>query len=411
MIEPPTADMTPVPEAYARAVREARETLERLPDAAIFVFDSGYRLCWAGGAALRRGGHDPAEIVGRELADVLPAAAWARLAPVYERVLAGEEEVFSYESPITGRVYWVHAAPAGDGDQRGATVVAQEVPVPERPLAVDAPLLVTEVRAMVLDSSVPTLLVNIAGRITIANPPAAELLGRTVTDLVEARLDDLVHPDDRVAARRELMDLLAGAGARSRLAQRRLVRPAGEVVVAAVSTMMFRDASGAPLYAAVQLRDVSSVREAELRLGIRLRQQHAVSELGRRALAGGRDLPGLMEEACALVADTLAADGAAVGALMPDASSFRVVAERGLGARGAVLPVEGTLFASVLQAEGIALLQPKAAASMSAPLREAGAHRCGPPPRCAPRPPGEVRTWTRPPSAATARSPPPGARR
>jgi len=362
---------------FAEAIRTAEETLRRIPEAAVFVFDADYRLRWAEGPALRRGGHDPAEILGRELQHVLPAAAWARLEPLYERVLAGEEEVFSYESPITGRTYWVHASPAGDGEQRGATVVAQEVPVPDRPLTADAPLLLGEVRSMVLTNSVPTLLVTIAGRLAVVNAPAAELLARPVTDLVEARFDDVVHPDDRVAARRDLMELLGG-GPRNRLSELRLLRPGGDVVVAAVSSMVFRDRSQAPLYVAVQMRDVSSVREAELRLRRRLSQQHAVSELGRRALAAGCALPDLMHEACRLVTDTLAVDGAAVGQLMPDGVTFRVQADSGAGLRGLVVPVEGTLFERLLGPEGVALLRPGAPAPpLSEPLRAAGVRSAG----------------------------------
>ena len=121
-------------EGFTAAEGFARALLPHAPHSAVFVFDREFRLRMADGPALLRAGRDPAQMVGRTLGDVLPAATWESLRPHYERVLAGEPAVFVHESPTQLRSYHVDATPivTPQGDVVGGLVISrEEVPAAE----------------------------------------------------------------------------------------------------------------------------------------------------------------------------------------------------------------------------------------------------------------------------------------
>src|SRR5207253_5420302 len=68
----------------------------------------------------------------------------------------------------------------------------------------------------------------------------------------------------------------------------------------------------------IELRnDIAERKRAQAELNARARQQTAVAELGQRALAG-RDLSALMDDAVALIAETLDVEYSKVQEFLPD---------------------------------------------------------------------------------------------
>ena len=64
--------------------------LAALPGSAVFAVDRDMRLLLCDGPALATHGYDAASLVGRPLADVAPANAYADLEPLYRAALEGE---------------------------------------------------------------------------------------------------------------------------------------------------------------------------------------------------------------------------------------------------------------------------------------------------------------------------------
>ena len=61
------------------------------------VVDADHRVVVMQGAAYARHGHDPAAAIGRDLRDVIPAAAWARLGEHWDAALAGASRTLDFE--------------------------------------------------------------------------------------------------------------------------------------------------------------------------------------------------------------------------------------------------------------------------------------------------------------------------
>ena len=86
--------------------------------------DPDQRLLLCDGPALTKRGYDPAAMVGRPLADVAPANAYADLEPNYRAALRGEHRSFEHQSSDGTGWYWTHIAPLiDDGEIVGAVAI------------------------------------------------------------------------------------------------------------------------------------------------------------------------------------------------------------------------------------------------------------------------------------------------
>ena len=112
---------------FADAADYAASLLPHTAHAGAFVFDSEYVLHFADGIVLRDRGYTPAQVVGRAACEVLPAAVWANLKPMYVRSLSGEPFVAEYES-TDKRSYRMHGYPVlgSDGSVDGGLLVVHE---------------------------------------------------------------------------------------------------------------------------------------------------------------------------------------------------------------------------------------------------------------------------------------------
>src|SRR3954468_19040855 len=115
-------------ESLSDAAPLADMVLGLMPDAAVMVVDPDHRVVVMQGAAYERHGHDPAAAIGRDLRDVIPAAAWARLGEHWDAALAGASRTLDFESVDGRSVFWLHFAPAGPAERPlGAVMVAQDI--------------------------------------------------------------------------------------------------------------------------------------------------------------------------------------------------------------------------------------------------------------------------------------------
>jgi diguanylate cyclase (GGDEF)-like protein/PAS domain S-box-containing protein len=103
---------------------------------------------------------------------------------------------------------------------------------------------------------------NSLGGIQQVNAAFAEITGREPAELVGSSLEQISHPED-TTREAELLDALLAGAARHHSIEARFLRPEGESVWASVSASIVRDADGEPLYAIVQLQDVSERKRFE----------------------------------------------------------------------------------------------------------------------------------------------------
>jgi PAS domain S-box-containing protein len=87
-----------------------RALLDSLPETLILVFDRELRLQVASGAALRRNGYTPDDLIGRRLEDISKPDRAAIVRPHYQRGLAGERHEFQNTGP-DGVVYHIDVIP------------------------------------------------------------------------------------------------------------------------------------------------------------------------------------------------------------------------------------------------------------------------------------------------------------
>lgn len=152
--------------------------------AGLLIVDRDQRILLADGDALRNlhaGG-----LVGRRLADVVPAAEWEVLEPRYLAALDGHEQSVEYRAPGESGVHLLRVAPlCDDAAVVGAMVLAQDITAEvgsSRQLAESERSQHSVLE--VLDEGV--IVVDLQGRLEQANRAACAILG---LDLAAARAD------------------------------------------------------------------------------------------------------------------------------------------------------------------------------------------------------------------------------
>jgi len=105
----------------------ALRALRSMPETVTVVYDCDLRILLAAGVRRPWGGRDPATLGGELLRDVLPGAAYRRLAPRLRRALAGTVQTFPYRTLDDATDLEITAAPVRDDDGMvvGATATAR----------------------------------------------------------------------------------------------------------------------------------------------------------------------------------------------------------------------------------------------------------------------------------------------
>jgi diguanylate cyclase (GGDEF)-like protein/PAS domain S-box-containing protein len=100
------------------------------------------------------------------------------------------------------------------------------------------------------------------GRFIQVNGELSSITGFATEKLLETSLQAITHPEDMQSAL-DLLGSLLDAGVRSRSIEVRCFRAEGEVVWVSLSASLVRGAEGDPLYAIVQVQDVSERKRFE----------------------------------------------------------------------------------------------------------------------------------------------------
>ena len=93
------------------------------------------------------------------------------------------------------------------------------------------------------------------------NAALSEITGRDTQELLGSRVQEISHREDAPRVLDLLHDLLGGS--RRPSIEARFTRPEGELVWTSLTASIVRDGSGAPLYAVVQVQDVSERKRFE----------------------------------------------------------------------------------------------------------------------------------------------------
>lgn len=103
------------------------------------------------------------------------------------------------------------------------------------------------------------------GRLLRANRMLCELLGRNARDLLQRRLQDLSHPDDVAAERRQAQQLLAGE-IDTYATETRLLDENGEAIWVKLTASLVRNPDGMPNYSIVVIEDRRTAKRTEAAL-------------------------------------------------------------------------------------------------------------------------------------------------
>ncbi len=163
------------------APRVADTILSLMPAASVMVVDSALRVVTARGPVYERHGYDLESAVGRNLHEIVPAAAWRRVGAHWRAALAGESHTVDMESADGQGEYWLHFAPLTDKTGPvGAIVIAQDIT--ERGLGRE------ELRRR-LDQQAA---VSALGSLTLRDRPVEELLEAAARALHDTLASDVI---------------------------------------------------------------------------------------------------------------------------------------------------------------------------------------------------------------------------
>jgi two-component system, sensor histidine kinase and response regulator len=182
-----------------------------MPGMSVLVFDGEFRFRAVFGAAVRAHGHDPDQMVGRRAPDVLPAAVWQRLAPLYARVTAGETFTEEIESGDRSRVYETTFSPVlGPAGPIGGMVMARDVTTERR--ALEALEESEQLHRMISEQSGDVVSrLDVEGTYLYVSHASSRLYGWDAEQMVGRNAFDYVHPEDLATTRARQAELIGGA--------------------------------------------------------------------------------------------------------------------------------------------------------------------------------------------------------
>ena len=267
-------DIAPI--AYDQAIKSMHDS--------VLILDECSRVIDANQAALSLLNKRPAEVVGEQAEKLL--APWPKLSLHLQSPSGGQEEIVIHRkgrqqycdlliSPIYSR-----------GRLSGRLVVLRDV---TRRKKYEKALQESEerFRSAFDQALIGMLLIDLAGGFLAVNSYVADMLGRSVDELLEMNLASITHPEhvDIEAALRK--KLIAG-DIEQILLEKRYIRKDGEIVWGRYSASLLHDSLGDPLYIVAHLQDLTEQKQIETekrRLEIQTRVAQRMESIG--TLAGG----------------------------------------------------------------------------------------------------------------------------
>lgn len=236
--------------------------------------DCDHRYRYVNAAYSIRYGAEPAELVGKSVAELLGPELWGRIAAYREKVLTGqpvEYEVAVERSPGTIQHMRCALNPTHDADGRVVGYVAAITDV-------TADKRVAEVRdllAAIVDSSEDAIISRtLDGRITSWNEAAERLFGYTASEIVGKTL----LPSELYEEEAVILERLRNGERISRYETVRYAKD-GRCINVSLSAAPMRDHNGQIVGAAKVARDITESKQAEAALR---RSEEALRESDRR---------------------------------------------------------------------------------------------------------------------------------
>lgn len=256
-------DLTTRKQADA-AVRRGREELQAIIDAVpslISYVDRDLVYRWNNQAYERWFDRPLSEITGRPLRDVLGRAAFERIRPHLDRVLAGEshdfEDYLAYEG-AKGR--WIHAiyAPHRTSDGSVDGVVVSVTDITERK---HAELAQAALAAIVENSDDAIIGKTLEGVVTSWNQAAARVFGFPADEMLGERITR-IFPEDRLAEEERILAAVRCGESVAHYESRRRTKD-GRLIDVAVTTSPIYDRAGKVVGASTIARDITERKRAE----------------------------------------------------------------------------------------------------------------------------------------------------
>lgn len=261
---------------------------EVAPGTAVIAVSTELEVLFAGGVTvLRRHGHDPEQIVGRHLQDVLPAEHYRRVLPLYREALAGRRSESDVPSADHAALYHVRAGPIRNCEHVvAALTVSQDVTQERRAEQMTEDLRVAEERfhRAFADAPIGMALVGLDGRFLQVNPAMCRITARGAEELLRLDFQAITHPDDLAADLRLVDELLAGRRDRYQM-DKRYLRPDGSEVQASLHVSLARAADGSPAHFISQVVDIGPRLQLQDALRVAERRWHDVFDHGPVGMA------------------------------------------------------------------------------------------------------------------------------
>ncbi len=239
--------------------------LASIPRVSVIVFDRDRRIQAIHGDSLPSHGYVPEQLIGRRIAEAMPAAVAERLDPLCARALAGETSTFAQRSQDGRAVYESTFTPVlEDGRVVAAMMTSRDISEQRDQQDSDERAAERFERSFV-DAPVGMLLIR-GHRIERANTAFARLVGMAVEELAGADPRIFVPPSEAGRVTRTLT--AAASGQTPAPEDSRLVRIDGVVLLVAVRySLLADDAGDTPLvlvHFVDRTADVQAARQREL---------------------------------------------------------------------------------------------------------------------------------------------------
>lgn len=289
-------------------------------------------------------GRRPEELVGRPCTVVFDPADHASLLAVLDRLAGGELREVTLEWRLAhrdGSRVWVTTQAVVSHDDAGVPYAVLEAVEHPAGRPGDGRRGEEQARSAFESSALGMLITDLHGRVLRANPAVAQMLGRTVAELVGHADRDFIHPDDLPGSddgRRPLVtDGDGDAGAVTY--EQRLLRGDGGVVWARLSVADFRSSDGERLRL-VQVDDITARRAAQDAAGRAMRRLELTIGVQREITAAASDRDAVLRLIAERTLQVLPAGDTAMFQLADrDAGVLRTVAGTGPPAARSVPPL------------------------------------------------------------------------
>jgi diguanylate cyclase (GGDEF)-like protein/PAS domain S-box-containing protein len=276
------------------------------------VHDLTGAVTYASPAAAEVLGHDPCDLVGRQLMELVHPDDRATVGSARDRIAHGREVRFECRiRRADGEHRWVESSFRLVRDDAGEPleVHATTRDVSARKLADQ------RFELAFRHAPIGMAVVALDGSFVATNPALETMLGRSGEDLQRCTFQDLTHPDD-LAADLELLGECLAVARHGYSMDKRYLRPDGTVVWATLAVVLVRDAGGEPLSFISQVVDISERKALEERLSVAA-STDPLTGLANRAAATER-----------LAALAASPSGPSFGLCFCDVRGFKAVNDR-----------------------------------------------------------------------------------